>query len=114
MCIHGEAEIIYSLNLVEGNMVNETLVPVLRQGASHSQFSSVVHQAPGHRDPLRSHNTGAGEGVDTALNELLTFLIATKMPDAIHQRSMCNIQGGEFEQLLITIGNKRKEQPLVT
>ena len=95
-------------------MVNETLVPVLRQGASHSQFSSVVHQAPGHRNPLRSHNTGAGEGVDTALNELLTFLIATIMPDAIHQRSMCNIQGGEFEQILITIGNKRKEQLLVT
>lgn len=73
-------------------MVNETLAPVLRQGASHSQFSSVVHQGPGHRGPLRPHNTEAGEGKDTAFNELLALLIATKMPEAIHQCSMCNIQ----------------------
>lgn len=95
-------------------MVNETLAPVLRQGASHSQFSSVVHQAPGHGDPLRPHNTEAGEGVDTALNELLTSLVATKMPEAVHQGSVCDIQGGEFEHLFVTMEKNRKVQSLIT
>lgn len=97
MCIYGKAKLFYCLNLLGSNMVNETTAPVPRQGASHSQFSSVVHQGPRHRGPLRPHNTEAGEGKDTTFNELLALLIATKIPDAIYQCSMCNIQGGEFE-----------------
>lgn len=91
MQIKGKAEISQILNLGNDNMVNETLASVLRCSTCHSHFSSVIHQGPGHWRPIRPHQTEAGEGADTALDELLASLVATKIPDTVHQGSMLNI-----------------------
>lgn len=91
--IHGEAKFSQSLDLATGGVIKETLISVLRYSGSYSQLSSLVHHGPAHWGPLRPQQTEAGEGPDTALNESLTSLIATKIPEFIHQGSMGNIQG---------------------
>lgn len=91
--IHGEAKFSQSLDLATGGVIKEALISVLRYSGSYSQLSSLVHHGPAHWSPLRPQQTEAGEGPDTALNESLTSLIATKIPEFIHQGSMGNIQG---------------------
>ena len=50
--IQGEAKFVQSLDLDTGDVGDEPLGPVLRQGACHPQLSRLVHQHPGHRGPL--------------------------------------------------------------
>ena len=50
--IQGEPEFVQSLDMDTGEVGDEPLGPVLRQGACHPQLSRLVHQHPGHRGPL--------------------------------------------------------------
>lgn len=92
----------------------KTLGPVLRPSTHHPQFTCLVHQAPGHRGPLGPQQAEGGEGPQSTLDESLAPLIATKMPEFIHQGSAGHIQGGELKHLLVCIGNKRKKQPIIS
>lgn len=109
MSICGEAEILQSLGLGVDNIGDETLGSVLRQGASHPHLSCLVHQGPGHGGPLRPQQSNAGEVPDTALDESLAPLIATKMPEFIHQGSVGDIQGWEFKHLLVAMEVPREK-----
>ena len=93
MVTYGEAEFVQSLGVDKQHMRDETLAPVLRQRDPQPHFSCLVHQGPGHRGPLRPQQAEGGEGPDTALNESLAPLIATKMPEFIHHASVDRIQG---------------------
>ena len=75
------------------DMGDETLPPVLRHSGTHPHLSCLVHQRPGHRGPLRPQQTYGGEVPDTALDESLAPLIATEIPEFIHQGSVGNVQG---------------------
>lgn len=90
--IQREAEFVQSLGLDIHNIGDEALVPVLRHGGPHPHLSCLVHQVPAHRCPFRPQQTEGGEGLDTPLNESLAPLIATKMPEFIHQGRVGNIQ----------------------
>lgn len=93
MGIQGEAKFPQSLDLGTDDMINEMVSSVLRHSACHPQLSCLIHHGPGHRGPLGSQQTEGGKGLDTVLNESLAPLIAAKMPEFIHQGSMCDIQG---------------------
>ena len=91
--ICGDAELVQSPGVDSQHVGDEPAAPVLGQGGPHPDLSRLVHQGPGRRGPLRPQQAEGGEGPDTALDESLAPLIATKMPEFIHQSSMCRIHG---------------------
>lgn len=95
VCVHicGEATFIQSLDVDTQQMGDETLAPVLRQGGPHPYLSCLVHQGPRYRGALRPQQADGEKVADTLLNESLAPLVATKMPELIHQGSVGNIHG---------------------
>lgn len=114
MVIARVVKFVQSMDVNIHEIGDETLAPVLRHSTPHPYLACLVHQAPGHRGPLRPQQAEGGEGPDAALNEHLAPLIAPKMPEFIHQRSMGNVQGGELKHLLVAVENKEKEYPKIS
>jgi len=110
MVIGRVVKFVQSMDVNIHEIGDETLVPVLRQSTPHPYLVCLVHQAPRHRGPLGPQQAEGGECLDTALNESLAPVIATKMPEFIHQGSVGSVQGGEFKHLLVAIGGPGEKQ----
>ena len=91
--IRRDAELVQGPGVDSQHVGDEPPAPVLGQGGPHPDLSRLVHQGPGRRGSLGPQQAEGGEGPDTALDESLAPLIATKMPEFIHQSGMCRIQG---------------------
>ena len=89
--IHGDAELVQSPGVDSQHVGDEPVATVLGQRGPHPDLSRLVHQGPGGRGPLRPQKAEGGEGPDTALDEPLAPLVATKMPEFIHQSGMGRI-----------------------
>jgi len=110
MVIGRVVKFVQSMDVNIHEIGDETLVPVLRQSTPHPYLVCLVHQAPRHRGPLGPQQAEGGEGPDAALGESLAPLIATEMPEFIHQGSVGSVQGGEFKHLLVAIGGPGEKQ----
>ena len=91
--IHGDAELVQSLGVDSQDVGDEPVATVLGHRGPHPNLSRLVHQGPGGRGPLRPQQAEGREGLDTALDEPLAPLVATKMPEFIHQSGMGRIHG---------------------